>query len=108
MAEKTNRRSSRYNTNKPVKKSTSHWFRNLFLILLAGGSFMFFSYMGYLDYNVRKQFEGKRWSIPARVYASPVELYAGYAISTEKFEALLKMLHYRPDKDLSAEGTYFK
>ena len=69
---------------------------------------MFFSYMGYLDYNVRKQFEGKRWSIPARVYASPVELYAGYAISTEKFEALLKMLHYRPDKDLSAEGTYFK
>ncbi|MFZ2169696.1 MAG: penicillin-binding protein 1B [Methylococcaceae bacterium] len=108
MAEKTYRRGSRYIRKKPVKKSTSHWFRNLFLILLAGGSFMFFSYMGYLDYNVRKQFEGKRWSIPARVYASPVELYAGYAISTEKFEALLKMLHYRPDKDLSAEGTYFK
>jgi len=37
--------------------------------LLAGGLFMFFSYLGYLDYNVRKQFEGKRWAVPARVYA---------------------------------------
>ncbi|MDD1614745.1 MAG: transglycosylase domain-containing protein, partial [Methylococcaceae bacterium] len=108
MAEKTNRRDSRYNTKKPIKKSTSHWFRNLFLILLAGGSFMLFSYMGYLDYNVRKQFEGKRWAIPARVYASPVELYAGYALTAENFEALLKMLHYREDPILSAEGTYFK
>jgi penicillin-binding protein 1B len=108
MAEKTYRRDSRYKRKKPVKKSTSHWFRNLFLIVLAGGSFMFFSYMGYLDYNVRKQFEGKRWAIPARVYASPVELYAGHAISAANFEALLKMLHYRQDADLSAEGTYFK
>ncbi len=108
MAEKTNRRDSRYNTKKPVKKSTSHWFRNLFLILLAGGSFIFFSYLGYLDYNVRNQFEGKRWAIPARVYASPLELYAGHALTAEKFEALLKILHYREDVDLSAEGTYFK
>ena len=108
MAEKTNRRSSRYNSKKPLKKSTSHWFRNLFLILLAGGLFMFFSYLGYLDHTVRKQFEGKRWAIPARVYASPVELYAGYALSAEKFEALLKILHYRQDEDLSAEGSYFK
>ncbi len=69
---------------------------------------MFFIYLGYLDYNVRKQFEGKRWAIPARVYASPVELYSGYGISAANFEALLKMLHYRLDADLSAEGTYFK
>lgn len=69
---------------------------------------MFASYLGYLDYNVRKQFEGHRWAIPARVYASPVELYAGYGLGAEKFEALLKMLRYREDADLSAEGTYFK
>ncbi len=69
---------------------------------------MFISYLGYLDYNVRNQFEGKRWAIPARVYASPVELYAGYALPPEKFEALLNMLHYRQDAELSVEGTYFK
>jgi penicillin-binding protein 1B len=108
MAEKTSGRNSRYNIKKPKKKSTSHWFRNLFLISLAGGSFMLFSYLGYLDYNVRKQFEGDRWAIPARVYASPVELYAGYTLTAENFEALLIMLHYRQDPALSAEGTYFK
>ena len=107
MAEKTSDRNSKYNTKKP-KKSTSHWFRNLFLILLAGGAFMFFSYLGYLDYNVRKQFEGERWAIPARVYANPVELYSGYTLTAENFEALLIMLHYRQDPALSAEGTYFK
>jgi len=69
---------------------------------------MFISYLGYLDYKVRNQFEGKRWAIPARVYASPVELYAGYALPPEKFEALLNMLHYRQDAELSVEGTYFK
>jgi penicillin-binding protein 1B len=108
MAEKSYGRSSRYNTKKPKKKSTSHWVRNLFLISLAGGSFMLFSYLGYLDYNVREQFEGNRWAIPARVYASPVELYAGYALTAENFQALLKMLHYKEDSALSAEGTYFK
>ncbi len=100
--------SSRYGNKRPKKKSTSHWFRNLFLILLAVGSFMLVSYMGYLDYNVRKQFEGKRWAIPARVYANPIELYAGFAISPARLEALLTMLHYRNDGTLSAEGTYSK
>jgi penicillin-binding protein 1B len=100
--------SSRYGNKRPKKKSTSHWFRNLFLILFAVASFMLVSYMGYLDYNVRKQFEGKRWAIPARVYANPVELYAGFAITPARLEALLTMLHYRNDATLSAEGTYFK
>ena len=108
MAEKTSRRGSRYGNKKPVKKSGNHWFRNLLLIFSAVGLFMFISYLGYLDYNVRNQFEGKRWAIPARVYANPVELYAGYALPPEKFEALLNMLHYRQDAELSVEGTYFK
>ncbi|UOA08866.1 penicillin-binding protein 1B [Methylobacter sp. S3L5C] len=104
MAEIRNRRNSRYNKKKP----TNHWFRNLFLIFSAVGLFMFASYMGYLDYNVRNQFEGKRWAIPARVYANPVELYAGRALSPAKFEALLNILHYRLDAGLSSEGSYFK
>ncbi|MCX7101064.1 MAG: hypothetical protein NTX38_06110, partial [Methylobacter sp.] len=79
MAEKTKKSvSGRYDTKKPLpekskpKKTSSHWFRNSILISIVGGAFMLLSYLGYLDYNVRTQFEGKRWSIPARVYASPV------------------------------------
>jgi len=100
---------SRYNNKPPKKKSNSRWGRNLFLIASAGAAvaaFMFTSYLGYLDFNVREQFEGKRWAIPARVYTNPIDLYAGYAQPIEKLEALLKMLHYRNDATLSAEGTY--
>ncbi len=68
---------------------------------------MLASYVGYLDYTVREQFEGKRWSIPARVYASPVELYAGLPYSSKNLEDLLLQLHYRQDYQLSAEGSYF-
>jgi len=78
------------------------------LIFFAGFTFILASYLGYLDYNVRKQFEGKRWAIPARVYASPVELYAGYNLSAAKFEELLQGLHYRQDAHLASEGTYFR
>lgn len=108
--EKTSRRGSRYNNKPPKQKSNgpSHWFRNLFLIGFVVVAFFFTSYLGYLDYNVRQQFEGKRWAIPARVYASPVDLYVGYAQPIEKLEALLKMLHYKNDATLAAEGSYFK
>ena len=112
MAEKTKRRGSgRYDNKKPAPKpatQTSHWFRNAVLISMAGFGFMLVSYLGYLDYNVRTQFEGKRWAIPARVYASPVELYAGYNLTAAKFEELLQTLHYRLDVHLSSDGTYFK
>lgn len=70
-------------------------------------TFIFFSYLGYLDYTVRHQFKGKRWSIPARVYASPVELYTGYEMSLKQFEDLLIELNYRRDYKLSSQGTYY-
>lgn len=74
--------------------------------VVIGGGFMLASYVGYLDYTVREQFEGKRWSIPARVYASPAELYAGAAYSSKNLEELLIQLHYRLDPQLSGEGSY--
>lgn len=91
---------------KKVSKQPLHWFKKSLLFFLLISCFVFFSYLGYLDYTVRKQFEGKRWSIPARVYASPVEIYSGYRGTAENFEDLLLQLHYRRDYHLSSEGTY--
>jgi penicillin-binding protein 1B len=108
MTDKTNRYSSRYNKKRPSKKTTFHWLRGLFLISAFASFFIFASYIGYLDYNVRQQFEGKRWAIPARVYASPVELYAGITLPPERLEELLKLLHYRNDRSLTTEGSYYK
>ncbi len=108
MTEKNKRGGSRYENKTPQKKSNFHWFRNLFLVSFIFSGFLLTTYLGYLDVNVRQQFEGKRWAIPARVYANPVDLYVGYSQPIEKLELLLKMLHYRNDGSLSAEGTYFK
>ena len=54
----------------------------------------------YLDYTVRDRFEGKRWKLPAQVYARSLELYPGLAISPQELtdELILARLskHYQP------------
>ncbi len=65
-------------------------------------------YVYYLDYTVREQFEGKRWALPARVYAAPVELYAGLAMDETRLTKILSELKYRPDPDLSTQGSYVR
>ncbi|MFW5442737.1 MAG: penicillin-binding protein 1B [Methylococcaceae bacterium] len=106
MPKKT--RKSPVKRKKNIKKKSTHWFKKSLVYTLLLFGFVFFSYIGYLDYVVRKQFEGKRWSIPARVYASPVEIYSGYKLTADEFEDLLLQLHYRRDYRLSSEGTYNK
>ncbi len=78
----------------------------MLLALTLAGLFALFVYVGYLDYSVREQFEGKRWAVPARVYASPVELYAGSDYGAKSLEDLLVQLHYRQDAKLAGEGAY--
>ena len=34
-------------------------------------------YLYYLDRSISKTFEGRLWSVPAQVYAQPLELFAG-------------------------------
>ncbi len=104
---KTSRKKAKTNKKKPQKKGLS-WFKKALLFCFVCGAFIFVSYIGYLDYTVRQQFVGKRWSIPARVYASPVELYAGLNITQREFENLLGQLNYYRDYQLSAPGTFYK
>ena len=52
------------------------------------------------------QFEGRRWTLPAQVYAAPLELYAGLALSPAELEAELRRLHYLRAERADAPGTY--
>lgn len=103
MPKKLNKSRKKKNTKQPL-----HWGKKTLLVLLLIFSAVFLSYLGYLDYTVRKTFAGKPWSIPAKVYASPLEIYSGYKITLDKFEDLLLKLNYRQDYQLSSEGTYYK
>ncbi len=103
------RRPRRTTTTNRRKRNQSNpsIIKNFLIIAIIVAGFGLFSYVGYLDYSVRQQFEGKRWSIPARVYASPVELYAGAPFTSKNFEDLLLQLHYRQDDQLNGEGSYY-
>lgn len=104
---KSSKRYASKKKNIRKKNPILKWLGGIFLLAFAACAAVFFLYLTYLDANVRSQFEGKRWSIPARVYANPVDLYAGNPITQNKFLELLKLLHYRQDKKLSVEGTYY-
>src|SRR4029079_10399623 len=61
---------------------------------------------GYLAGSVGSEFEGRRWDLPAQVYAAPLELYAGRALAADDLAAELRRLGYREDPRLPGPGTY--
>jgi penicillin-binding protein 1B len=60
----------------------------------------------HLDRVVTKQFQGRHWSVPAHVYAAPLELYAGARISANDLEEELRRVHYRPGDPAGGPGLY--
>jgi len=68
--------------------------------LLLGG------YAAYLSKTVRVKFEGQRWALPARVYARPLELYAGSTVNRAQLVFELEQLGYRKVADVSSTGHW--
>lgn len=64
------------------------------------------AYTLYLDHVIRVKFEGKRWALPAYVYAQPLELYVGARLSAGQFERELRMLDYHPMAGAARPGSY--
>src|SRR6185503_15492820 len=60
----------------------------------------------YLDHIVTEQFEGRRWTLPAHVYAAPLELYAGLPLTQADVKHELARLQYRAVDKLERPGTY--
>jgi penicillin-binding protein 1B len=80
------------------------WLWALFALIVAA----FAGYVFYLDSIVRIQFEGKRWALPAHVYARPLELYPDQALTSDQFSSELKMLGYRSMSKPRDPGTYLQ
>jgi penicillin-binding protein 1B len=63
-------------------------------------------YAYYLDRSATLQFQGRRWTLPAQVYAAPLELYVGAPLSMADLSAELARLQYRAAPKLDRPGTF--
>ena len=64
-------------------------------------------YVAVLNWQITARFEGRRWDLPAHVYARPLELYAGLALTADQLEAEVSRLGYRAVAERPDEpGTF--
>ncbi len=63
-------------------------------------------YLIYLDAKVTSKFEGRKWQIPAQIYAKPLILQQGLKITKAELVQELEFLNYRKAPKLSGAGQY--
>ena len=68
------------------------------LVVLAGFAI-------YLDAVVQEKFSGKRWTVPAKVYARPLELFVGQKLTKTDFLTELDALGYRRESAATGPGA---
>ena len=68
------------------------------LVVLAG-------FAVYLDAVVQEKFSGKRWTVPAKVYARPLELFVGQKLTKSDFLQELDALGYRRESAADGPGA---
>lgn len=84
-------------------------FRIVLIVGLVLGVLALVVYSMQLDEIVRKQFEGRRWALPARVFARPLELFNGQQLYADHLEQELKLLSYvKVDKAPTETGQYYR
>lgn len=87
------------------------FFRLLGIIIIGTtivGGLALAVYMQDLNEVIVKQFEGKRWSLPARVYARPLQLFPGAEISADQLASEIALLPYREQQALAQPGTFYR
>lgn len=77
--------------------------RYIFVVFFIG----ICAYVIYLDFTVQNQFDGKRWALPAKVFARPLELYNGLKLSENELLSELEMLGFRNVADPKRPGSYY-
>ncbi|WP_354625510.1 penicillin-binding protein 1B [Psychromonas sp. MME2] len=78
--------------------------RILVLALLALTSAIICHFVIDLDRTISATFNGKKWAVPATVYARPLELYEGAKVSKADLKSELEMLGYEFVKQVKTVG----
>ena len=83
-------------------KTIRFYLKHILILLLVA----FGAYWAWLDRAVIDRFQDQQWHIPARVYAAPVELFVGAALSVEQLIANLELLGYRRTGEGTSAGQF--
>ncbi len=92
-----------------MARSKPHRLRKLLVVVgvaLAALVALAAAWTVYLDRVVTRDFQGRLWSVPARVYAEPLDLYAGARVTADELEEELRRLHYRSGDPAAGPGVY--
>jgi penicillin-binding protein 1B len=92
-----------------VARSRRRLWRKILVVIfvvLATVAVAVAAWIMHLDRVVTQQFQGRHWSVPAHVYAAPLELYAGAPISADDLEEELRRVHYRRGDPAGGPGLY--
>ena len=93
----------------PKFKATFRKYRRVLIGLALVSGVALIALMGWLvhlDRVITQQFEGRRWTLPARVYAEPMELYVGQSHTADTLEKELRRLGYDNVSNVAAPGSY--
>lgn len=97
-------RSRYYRPASPAQRRFTLFRLRWLLVLLF--LFPLLAYTVALDADVRTRFEGKRWALPAKVYARPLEVYQGMTLDVDALEEELKIIGYQKKSKARHTGEY--
>ncbi len=90
----------------PKKPQTKRFLPRLLLKLFLLATVGVAIWCVFIDFKIRRDFEALQWSLPARIYARPVELYAGAQLNVSNLTDTLQRLGYRRASNISGPGEY--
>lgn len=102
-----NKRPARGSPAKPPTTRKARYFSTAIKVVLAAAVALA-GYLIYLNALILSKFEGKRWALPAHVYARPLELYPGMRLDPQELEEELRALGYRFATDAKKTGQYHR
>lgn len=94
-------------TGKRAKQPKLQW-RKWLLRSAILFTVIFVVWLVWLDAQVRERFDGKKWTLPAKVYARPLQLYPGKLMTAEQLSAELSWNDYRQGSFPSKPGYYYR
>jgi penicillin-binding protein 1B len=78
----------------------------IFAALVFGGFVAVGVWFLWIDTEIRRDFAALQWALPARLYARPLELYAGAHLAADDLIDYLQLLGYRETARVAGPGEY--